>query len=110
MGFFEDFDREFDQVLDERNRIAKTMAVELHRAIIMETPVDTGDLKKSWTFSVVRPTRFRSETNVEYAPEIDAGRRQVAGRWYGSAQLPKGYEPLIRTHLGILHRRLGAIK
>jgi hypothetical protein len=64
--------------------------------IIASSPVDTGHFRRSWTFKKVSDDHFVLHNPVKYASILYHGRRFVKGRWYGSEQLPKGYEPILR--------------
>lgn len=109
MGFADEFGRELDTVLGKRDDAVLAGALELHFAIIAGTPVDTSWLKQSWVFSS-EGNIHATETNVEYGPVIDGGRRQVDGKWQGSEQLPDGYKPIIEREHEAIQKALEAIK
>lgn len=115
MSFQDDFEHELDVILQQRNRIAKAGALELHNALVESTPVDTGNMKGAWEL----PDRigkyvWRITNNTEYASIIASGRRQVKTtkgiKWIGSNQLPNGYNDIIENVQEIIQEELDLIK
>jgi hypothetical protein len=109
MGVLEEFDAELDALLKKRDKIAKTEAVEMHRDVVSATPVDTGHLKGSWEW-IPGKYKYITQTNVEYAPVIDGGRRMIGGKMQGSEQLPNGWQPIIKRHRENITKLLRRIK
>lgn len=110
MSFIDEFNQELYDILKKRDTVVKSASLELHRAVIKATPVDSGHLKGSWHWSQVAPGHYQTATNVEYAPVIDGGRREVEGKTVGSYQLPQGYKPVIERARDKLQEKLKAIK
>jgi hypothetical protein len=110
MGFKEDANKELDAILNQRDKVGKSGALGLHFAIIDASPVDTGDFKGSWQFSTIDKGHYRTETNIEYGPVIDGGRRKVNGKWQGSEQLPNGFKPIIEREHNNIQKMLRKIK
>jgi hypothetical protein len=109
MSVGKEFDAELDAILRKRDGIAKAEAIEMHSDVVQATPVDTGHLKGSWEWVTGR-YKYITQTNVEYAPTIDGGRRMVDGKWQGSEQLPHGWQPIIKRHRENIKKLLRRIK
>lgn len=85
-----------DLTLDKMRRLPSVFDEELTRAMNDEglswrddvranTPVDTGDLRRSWVFEGVTKSGFIFEmdlsNNLEYALHVEYGHRQEPGRF-----------------------------
>ena len=98
----DELERQYKQVLD---RVVADMFNEFTRI----TPVETGQLKTSWDLTP-QGEGWRLSNNMEYASVIFEGRRLVAGKMYGSIQLPAGLDPVIAKYNKILEREFERIK
>lgn len=103
---------EFDEIMIKEDRIVKSTAIELHSQLVKVTPVDTSNLKSSWT--AVRKTEdgysFGNTENVYGADVIFRGLRTVNGRTYGSKNLPDGIQPFLDSAEIQLQKDLKGIK
>ena len=65
-----------------------------------ETPIDTGDMVRSWR--TIQPHQYKRVISnlMPYSAIIARGRVFVGGRWYGSLKGwgKGGVKPLIREH------------
>lgn len=68
-----------------------------------------GQLKTSWDLTP-QGEGWRLSNNMEYASVIFAGRRLVAGKMYGSEQLPAGLDPVLAKYNRILEREFERIR
>ena len=79
----------------------------LRADLIRRNPVDTGEMKGSWTFLQTTPNGFHFGNTADHADIIALGRRRLGNRWYGSIQGfgNAGIAPvLLRTELEIARR------
>lgn len=109
MSFMDDFNKEADDILKQRDIVAKSFSLELHESLVSVTPVDTGNLKGAWTWDAEN-NKYVSTNNMEYATVIDGGRREINGKMQGSEQLPHGFQPIVERSRKVLQTKLKAIK
>lgn len=102
--------KEFDEIIDKKDKVLLAVAIELRSALVKATPVDTSFLKSSW--QPVRKTDdgYVISNTALYADIVLAGRRIVQGKTYGSNQLPEGIQPIIQKYNEILQEKLKEIK
>lgn len=115
MGFSDDINKEFAQILKKRDNVVKTGAVSLFGDLEENTPVDTGELRDSWQApEKLGLLNWRISNIAPYAYIIDGGRRQAVvngvTKWIGSEQLPNGFDPVIKAFEPKLQRELDKIK
>ena len=116
MGFSDDINKEFAQILKKRDNVVKTGAVSLFGDLQVNTPVDTGEARDSWQPPEKLGTLSWRIGNI--APHIiilDGGRRQIVtkngtAKWIGSEQLPNGFDPVIKAFEPKLQRELDKIE
>jgi hypothetical protein len=77
---------------------------ELYNDLVNATPVDTGNMKASWT-----KDGLDIENSASYATEIAGGRRVVGNKTLGSISLVDGFDPIIYRSDAILDDTLGRI-
>ena len=98
-----------DQLQIKINQTVNEVAVDLYNELVRVTPVDTGQLRTSWTFEKTA-LGYLLSNNMQYASIIFEGRRIVAGKTYGSKQLPAGLDPILMKYNIILTNKLNKIK
>jgi len=92
----------------------KKITRELHRLVMVSTPVDTARLRSSMTFEI-QPKQGKVGTNVEYAPFVEFGTRHMQARHVlegssrrvkGKGMFAKGAE-LVLKKMGDLMKEIG---
>lgn len=100
---------EFEEIEKKKDDIVLSVAIELRAELVKSTPVDSGNLKASWTPIKKTNDGYIFSNTAIYATIIFDGRRTVRGKTYGSEQLPEGIAPLLEKYNGILQRKLKEI-
>ena len=101
--------QELNSIYDKQMRVVGIVANDLLSELIHVSPVDTGTLKGSWDIQRIT-NGYRLSSNLEYADVIFDGRRLVAGKWYGSEQLPAGLSPILAKYNIILEQELDKVR
>jgi len=91
------------------NKTINRIVVDLYNELVKNTPRDTGQLATSWSFNKLGDGWIISN-DKEYASIIFEGRRLVAGKMYGSEQLPAGIDPILLKYNIILTNELNKIR
>jgi len=86
----------YERFMDDFKKRCDSFESELRN----ETPIDTGDMIRSWR--TIQPTREKRVIHnlMPYSAIIARGRIFVNGRWYGSLKGwgVGGVKPLLRKH------------
>jgi hypothetical protein len=93
----------------EYQKVLGTVVIDMFNEFVHVTPVDTGQLKTSWSMKK-KGDGWVLTNNMEYASIIFDGLQFVAGRMYGSNQLPMGLDPVIFKYNKILEDKLKGIR
>jgi hypothetical protein len=104
--------QELNSIYDEQMRVVGIVANDMLSELIHVTPValvNGGSLKGAWDIQTIT-NGYRLSNNLEYADVIFDGRRLVAGKWYGSEQLPAGLDPILAKYNLILERELDGVR
>ncbi len=107
---------EFDDIIKKQDDVVYEVATNLLSTMRTPalrgggSPVDTGNLRASWTKLEKIKDGYQFTNTATYADILASGRRKVNGRWYGSEQMPDGIAPIIEKHNSILQKRLKGIK
>lgn len=101
--------KEFDKIIDKKDKILLAVAIELRSALVKATPVDTSFLKSSW--QPVRKTDdgYIISNTALYADIVLTGYRIVNGKQWGSRKLSSGIAPIIAQYNEILQQKLSEI-
>ena len=105
MAISDDLNNLFDRQMEIVDRIATDMLSE----IIKKTPKREGTLRKAWQMEKITGG-WRLSNNMEYADVIFDGRRLVAGKWYGSEQMPEGIDPILNKYNIMLEVEINRLK
>lgn len=81
---FDKFERTMIRLLEEKypeeaEKELKQIATGLVADIKLNTPVETGTLKRSWKVGKVKDGTVEVGTNVEYAPYVEYGYKHESG-------------------------------
>lgn len=101
--------KEFEAIERKKDDAILSVAIELRAELVKSTPVDTGNLRGSWTALTKTDDGYRFGNSAIYADIVLTGRRIVNGKTYGSEQLPEGIAPIIQKYNEILQQKLKAI-
>jgi len=104
--------QELAVIVAQQKRVVAEVANDLLSELIHTTPValkNGGTLKGGWDIKKTTDG-WRLSNNIGYAEVIFNGRRLVAGKWYGSEQLPGGLPPILAKFNIILQSELNKIK
>lgn len=116
MSFGDDLKAEYKEIERKFDHSVRSGVFELKSRVIEASPVDTGDLKRSFTppRKIAKYSWIATSSNLIYAPIIGRGRRQVfvngALKFVGSNKLPYGYEPIVREVSQIIQKDLDGIR
>jgi len=89
----------FDEIKQDVNQDIKNKLEILRDDMIMATPVDTGNLRSSYSQVIqLDEDSFEISNNAEYADFI------LSPEYHHSKQLPEGLEPIIQQWLLKLKR------
>jgi len=100
--------KEFENLLDQKQKILNKVVLNLYSELVRATPVDTGTLKTSWELKKVSSTHWVLSNNMEYAEIIFRGIRPgVKG---GSKNLPDGVYPILQKFNTQLELELANIR
>lgn len=74
---FDEFEKKLQQIVrnmpEEKEKELKRLAFMLQGDIMLNTPVKSSTLKRSWTVGEVEDDSIEVGTNVEYAPHVEYG-------------------------------------
>lgn len=110
MTFEQQIEAEHQRILKERDTVIKTMAVRLWEDLKVVSPVDSGELRRSWEPPQKIVGGWSISNFAPHAIVIDGGRRTENGRTLGSENLRDGFEPTVRRAETDMNKALGAIK
>ena len=98
MGIKEQIEAEKDRLLLIAKEKLMKATLSLHSKIQAKSPVDTGELRRSWTITEVNPFEFTIHTDNPYAKPLEYGLypnppQGGGGKTQGgySIQAPKGF-------------------
>lgn len=100
---------EFNDILNKKDDIILSIAIELRSALVKLTPVDTGNLKASWSPVKKTDDGYKIENTANYATIALSERIKVDGKLYGSEQNTAGVDPTILFYSELLQERLDKI-
>lgn len=111
MSFSSDMDKEIAIKYKDIDNILASAAFELKKALEESSPVDSGELSKSWQEPEKESDMVYTVKNI--APHgiiIDGGRRLVGNKMQGSEQLPFGYTPIVQKVESKINRKLRSMQ
>lgn len=97
---------EFNDILKKKDDIILSIAIELRSALVKASPVDTGNLKASWSPIKKTDDGYKIENTATYATIALSERIVVQGKTYGSEQNPAGIDPIIMYYSELLQEKL----
>jgi len=111
VSFGDDIGKEFSKINRKRDRTIKSAALNLYGDLIVASPVDTGELKRSWQLPLKRGRYTWAITNIApHAIVIDGGIRPIPMngklKIVGSQQLPWGFSPIVKKTEKALQKEL----
>jgi len=101
---------EFDKLVDDMKSTISHMVDDLHDDLVSSTPVDSGEMRDSWTKPSFDGNWTWSFKNTsDHAVIIARGRRRLPNqngtvRWYGSIQ--NGWSAGVRPFMKRFERKL----
>ena len=101
--------QELNEIYQKQLKVVDVVVNDLFSEIVSSTPVDTGALKGAWNLKDNGDNSWTISNNMEYASIIFDGYRIVAGKAYGSKQLPAGINPVLSKYNTILKEMLKEI-
>ena len=102
--------QELEDIYRRQLSVVGIVANDLFSELIHVTPVDIGSLKNAWDIKKNSDESWTLSNNLEYASIIFDGRRFVAGKAYGSLQLPDGLDPILARYNIILQTMLNQVR
>jgi len=101
---------DYQAMIADVQKTIGTTVVNLNNELLAKTPVQTGNLRKSWQpINKISPFEYELANESNYADDIFKGRRMVGGRMIGSNQLPDGISPILIKYEDILENKLKEI-
>lgn len=114
MNFADQVKREFEKIASKKNDAIERNVIALQGELIESSPVDTGELKRSWQEPVREDNKWTISNIAPHAVTIDQGRRTAfiygTRTAIGSEQLPDGYTPIVKNRERKLQKDLDAIR
>ena len=101
---------EFEDIVKKKDLVLLAVATELRSALVKATPVDTGNLKASWSPLIKTDNGYRLSNTAIYADIRLEGYRIINGKQYGSLKFPEGFRPILAKYGEILQQKLKEIK
>ncbi len=111
MAVGKELEAEIEALRKKRDDVVRSHAIGLKAKLAIISPVDTGELRRSWNEPTPIPKGWRITNHAPHAVIIDGGRRTIKTKkgnpkTIGSEFLPKGYKPHVKQSNKELNEKL----